>query len=148
MIVSVDGSTAVTGRFALEYAVFRTLAWVMNGADDCEESSAYAWIDQNPSGFPWLSFAVGGSEPTTGNVAGLITGGVFRVVTDLAVFGFDPKRGRMQVISINPGVTRDELQDNTGFALEFAAHVGATEPPTEQELRVVRELDPERLYTA
>ena len=33
--VSVDGSTAVTSRFAVEYAVFRTLAWVMNGAADC-----------------------------------------------------------------------------------------------------------------
>jgi hypothetical protein len=35
VIVSVDGSTAVTGMFALEYAVFRTLAWLMNGAPDC-----------------------------------------------------------------------------------------------------------------
>ncbi len=34
MIVSVDGSTAVTAMFAVEYAVFRTLAWVMNGAAD------------------------------------------------------------------------------------------------------------------
>ena len=35
VIVSVDGSTAVTGMFAVEYAVFRTLAWEMNGAADC-----------------------------------------------------------------------------------------------------------------
>ena len=38
VIVSVDGSTAVTGMFAVEYAVFRTLAWEMNGAADCEVS--------------------------------------------------------------------------------------------------------------
>ena len=73
---------------------------------------------------------------------------MFRVVTDLAVFGFDPDRGRMQVLSLNPGVSREQLQDNTGFRLEFAAHPGVTEPPTDQELKVVRELDPEQLYTA
>jgi glutaconate CoA-transferase, subunit B len=84
----------------------------------------------------------------TRRASGLVTGGVFRVVTDLAVFGFDPERRRMQVITLNPGVSREQLQDNTGFALEFAPHLGVTEPPTDQELRLVRELDPERLYTA
>jgi len=79
---------------------------------------------------------------------GLLAGGMFRVVTDLAVFGFDDKERRMQVISLNPGVSRERVQDNTGFALEFAADLGMTEPPTEQELQVLRELDPERLYTA
>jgi len=79
---------------------------------------------------------------------GLLAGGMFRVVTDLAVFGFDDKERRMQVISLNPGVSREQVQDNTGFALEFATDLGMTEPPTEQELQVLRELDPERLYTA
>jgi glutaconate CoA-transferase, subunit B len=79
---------------------------------------------------------------------GLLAGGMFRVVTDLAVFGFDDEERRMQVISLNPGVSREQVQDNTGFALEFAADVGMTEPPTEQELQMLRELDPERLYTA
>jgi len=54
----------------------------------------------------------------------------------------------MQVISLNPGVSRQTLQDNTGFTLDFAPHLGVTEPPTDQELELVRELDPERLYTA
>src|ERR1700682_1354596 len=53
----------------------------------------------------------------TRRASGLITGGVFRVVPDLAVFGFEPKTGRMQVISLNPGVSREQLQDNTGFRL-------------------------------
>jgi glutaconate CoA-transferase subunit B len=53
----------------------------------------------------------------------------------------------MQVISLNPGVSQEELQDNTGFRLEFAPHLGVTEPPTDQELALLRELDPERLYT-
>jgi glutaconate CoA-transferase subunit B len=73
---------------------------------------------------------------------------VFRVVTDLAVFGFGGEGRRMQVISLNPGVSRKQLQDNTGFHLDFAADTGVTEPPTDQELKMLRELDPEQLYTA
>ena len=79
--------------------------------------------------------------------SGLLAGGTFRAVTDLAVFGFEPTRGRMQVLSLNPGVSREQLQENTGFPLEFAAHPGVTEPPTDQELKVLRELDPDQLYT-
>jgi glutaconate CoA-transferase, subunit B len=80
--------------------------------------------------------------------SGLQAGGGFRVVTDLAVFGFNRNSRRMQVISLNPGVTREELQDNTGFTVEYAEHPGVTEPPTDHELKVLRELDPEQLYTA
>jgi glutaconate CoA-transferase, subunit B len=84
----------------------------------------------------------------TRRASGLPTGGMFRVVTDLAVFGFDDKQRRMQVISLNPGVSREQVQENTGFVVEYAADVGVTEPPTDQELKMLRELDPEQLYTA
>ena len=80
--------------------------------------------------------------------SGLLAGGMFRVVTDLAVFGFDQDNKRMQVISLNPGVSREQLQENTGFSLQFSEHLGVTEPPTDQELKVVREFDPQQLYTA
>jgi glutaconate CoA-transferase subunit B len=80
--------------------------------------------------------------------SGLPTGGMFRVVTDLAIFGFDDEQRRMQVISLNPGVSREQVQENTGFRLEFAADLSVTEPPTDLELKVLRELDPEQLYTA
>ncbi len=80
--------------------------------------------------------------------SGLVAGGMYRVVTDLAVFDFDEKERRMRVIALNPGVTREQVQDNTGFKLNFADDLGVTEPPTDQELSVVRELDPERFYTA
>ena len=79
---------------------------------------------------------------------GLPAGGMHRVVTDLALFGFDDRTQRMKVLALNPGVTRDEVQDNTGFALVFDDALGTTAPPTAKELGVLRELDPERLYTA
>ena len=85
---------------------------------------------------------------TSRHDSGLQTGGMFRVVTDLAVFGFDETTRRMKAIALNPGVTPEQVQDNTGFTLVFESGTGVTEPPTEHELAMLRELDPERLYTA
>ncbi len=78
--------------------------------------------------------------------SGLPAGGMFRVVTELAIFGFDATTRRMKPLALNLGVTREEVQDNTGFMLDFDSDVGVTEPPTEHELSVLRMLDPERLY--
>jgi glutaconate CoA-transferase subunit B len=80
--------------------------------------------------------------------SGLLAGGMYRVVTDLAIMGFDEASKRMQIIALHPGVTIDQVQANTGFELEVAAEDATTEPPTEEELAVLRHLDPERLYTA
>jgi glutaconate CoA-transferase subunit B len=78
--------------------------------------------------------------------SGLPAGGMYRVVTDLAVFGFDEAVRRIKPLALNPGVTREQVQDNTGFKLDYDHNVGVTEPPTAQELLVLRALDPERLY--
>jgi glutaconate CoA-transferase subunit B len=80
--------------------------------------------------------------------SGLPTGGMFRVVTDLAVFGFDATTRRMKAISLNPGVTPQQVQDNTGFEVAFDADLTVTEAPDDRELAVLRRLDPNRLYTA
>ena len=80
--------------------------------------------------------------------SGLPTGGMYRVVTDLAVFGFDETTRRLKPLALNPGVTREQVQDNTGFELEFGHDTGVTEPPTGNELSVLRMLDPDRLYIA
>lgn len=80
--------------------------------------------------------------------SGLAAGGMYRVVTDLAVFGFDENTRGMKVIALNPGVSREQVQDNTGFTLIFGDDVGVTEPPTDHELKTLRELDPAQQYTA
>ena len=80
--------------------------------------------------------------------AGLVAGGMFRVVTDLGLLGFDKDAKRMKLLALHPGVTRDRVQDNTGFELMVKADLAITDPPTDSELAVLRHLDPERLYTA
>jgi glutaconate CoA-transferase subunit B len=73
---------------------------------------------------------------------------MFRVVTDLAVFDFDEETRRMRAIALNPGVTCAQVQENTGFALTFAPDLQESEPPTAEELAMLRHLDPDRRYTA
>ena len=80
--------------------------------------------------------------------AGLPAGGMYRVVTDLALLGFDETTRHMKVLALHPGVGSGEVQAATGFDLAIGEPVPVTEPPTAQELAVLRELDPERLYTA
>jgi len=80
--------------------------------------------------------------------SGLLAGGMYRVVTDLAIMDFDETSKRMRIIALHPGVTISQVQANTGFELEVAAELETTEPPRQEELAVLRHLDPERLYTA
>jgi glutaconate CoA-transferase subunit B len=77
---------------------------------------------------------------------GLITGGPSLVVTDLAIMGFDPDSKRMRVEALHDGVTREEIQDKTGFDLLFADNLKTTEPPKEEEVAFLRNLDPDRVY--
>jgi glutaconate CoA-transferase subunit B len=85
---------------------------------------------------------------TTRRDSGLPAGGMYRVVTDLGIFGFDEQTRRMSILALHDGVTVKQVQDNTGFKLESARDVEVTKRPTERELGFLRKLDPERLYTA
>ena len=78
--------------------------------------------------------------------AGLIFGGVSRVVTTLGVFGFDPETRRMRLDALHPGVTREQVREQTGFPLLEAPEISVTEPPTADELAMLRALDPERRF--
>jgi glutaconate CoA-transferase subunit B len=72
---------------------------------------------------------------------GLKTKGPTKLVTDLAVFEPDPKSKEMTVVSIHPGVAREQIDANTGWPVKYAANVAETPAPTAQELSVLRELN-------
>lgn len=71
---------------------------------------------------------------------GLRTAGPTLVITDLCVMRPDPVTRELTVTALHPGVTREQVQANTGWALRFAAELGASEPPSERELTVLRDL--------
>jgi len=79
--------------------------------------------------------------------AGLPSGtGPYRVITQLGVMGFDDATKRMKLLSVHPGVTVDEVTGNTGFELIIPPNVTTTEPPSDEELRLLREvIDPARI---
>lgn len=70
--------------------------------------------------------------------AGLGGDGPHRVITDLAIMDFEPESKRMRVMSLHPGVSREMVQEATGFELLFADDLVETPPPTETELSVLR----------
>lgn len=50
---------------------------------------------------------------------------------------------RMTVLSIHSGCSREDLVENTGFELLFDEDVQTTTPPSDEELRILREeVDP------
>lgn len=76
---------------------------------------------------------------------GLRGGGPYKVYTDLAIMDFCPETKRMRLASVHPGVTADQVQDNTGFELIIPDHVPTTRRPTEEEVRLIRRIDPKGL---
>jgi glutaconate CoA-transferase subunit B len=78
--------------------------------------------------------------------AGLI-GGPARVITDKAVFDFDPETKRMRLEAIHPNTTLEDVLSNMAFQPVVPSHVPETEPPTAEQLRLIREeIDPDKLY--
>lgn len=82
--------------------------------------------------------------PGAREAAGLPPGsGPYRVISNLGVMDFEPESLRMRVISLHPGVSRDEIQANTGFDLLFADGLTATHEPADYELDILRtQVDP------
>jgi len=80
--------------------------------------------------------------------AGLPRGsGPINVVSTLALMDYEPATCRMRLVSTNPGVTVREVIANTGFELIVPERVGVNDPPSAQELRLLREeIDPARFY--
>ena len=69
------------------------------------------------------------------------------VITNKAVFDF--RAGEMTLAQIYPGFTLEEIQAKVGWPLKIADDVSETPPPTDEELRIIREeLDPDGMYTS
>ena len=72
-----------------------------------------------------------------------LAGGPELVVTNLCVADFHPDSKRMRLISVHPGVTVSDVLESTGFELLVEGEIARTEPPTAEEVRLIREqIDP------
>jgi glutaconate CoA-transferase, subunit B len=86
---------------------------------------------------------LGGVRP-----AGWLGAGPTTVVTGLGVYRFDGGTGEMELASLHPGVSLDDVRANTGWDIRIAQDLAETPAPSDLELRLVREqLDPDGAYT-
>jgi glutaconate CoA-transferase, subunit B len=71
---------------------------------------------------------------------GLRGRGPVRVVTDIAVLEPDPVSRELTLTRVHPGVEVADVRAATGWDLKVASEVAVTEPPTDEELAVLRRL--------
>ncbi|HET7010525.1 MAG TPA: CoA-transferase [Anaerolineales bacterium] len=76
---------------------------------------------------------------------GLRGGGPAAVVTNLGILEPDDS-GELVLTAIHPGVDAAQAEQNTGWPLRRAATLRVTEPITQDELTILRGLDPDRIY--
>jgi glutaconate CoA-transferase subunit B len=79
-----------------------------------------------------------GCPPGTGPAA---------VITTLGVLRFDKDTKEMYLDTVHPNVTVEKVKENTSWDLKVSPNVKETEPPTVEQIRIIREeLDPFGMY--
>jgi len=78
---------------------------------------------------------------------GLPRGGPSAVITTKCVLRFS-NHGEAFLSNVHPGVSVDDVVANTGWKLRVADNVTDTPPPSEAELRAIREYDTQGFWTS
>ncbi len=86
------------------------------------------------------------SGPTSREKTGLLGGGPALVVTNLCQMDFDPETKRIRLATVHPSVSVQQVIENSGFDLIIPPDVPTTELPTREELKLLREVDPNGIY--
>ncbi|MBS7650179.1 MAG: CoA-transferase [Candidatus Bathyarchaeia archaeon] len=74
---------------------------------------------------------------------GTSAGREIRIISELGVFRVDGGSGGMRLMSLHPGVDVEDVVSNTGFELSIPENIPETPPPTNGDLRLIREkIDP------
>ncbi|MHB8132910.1 MAG: CoA-transferase subunit beta [Anaerolineaceae bacterium] len=88
-------------------------------------------------------FLNGGYERKNTGARGKGTQGV---VTNLGILEPD-QSGELILTALHPGATTEQVRENTGWDVKIASELKYTIPPSEEELRILREdLDPDGIY--
>jgi glutaconate CoA-transferase subunit B len=103
---------------------------------DFVTSPGYGYPDERgPAGVAWRQRV------------GLPRGGPSALITTLAVFTFDPSSGEAMLQSYHPGTSIAQVQEQTGWPLRLAPDCAETLPPEADELRLIRDCDPQGVWT-
>lgn len=73
--------------------------------------------------------------------------GPVKVITDRGVLCASEVDGEMELTALYPGMATDDVASRVGWTLRVRESLTTVEPPTTEELRLLREvLDPQKLY--
>ena len=93
------------------------------------------------------SIGFGDGTPDYRRKAGVMGAGPYRVITNQALFGFDHETRRMMLLEVLPGMSAADIQDLVGFELLISPDLKEMPPPSEADLRLLRETcDPEGYF--
>ncbi|GGP20408.1 3-oxoadipate--succinyl-CoA transferase subunit B [Thermocladium modestius] len=73
--------------------------------------------------------------------------GPWMVITQLGLYDFNGRNKRMRLIAMMPGVTLEDIQANSGFEIEVSDKVGTVCDPTEEEVKILRDIDKYKILT-
>ena len=76
---------------------------------------------------------------------GLPGSGPTMVITNLGCYEF--AGGEMVLTALHPGCTVAQVRENTGWEVRISAQLTTTELPSDEELRIIRDLDPAQLFS-
>ncbi len=62
------------------------------------------------------------------------------VITDLGILRPDPVSRELTLVALHPGASVEGAREATGWELRVAEDLATTDPPTEDELRILRDL--------
>ena len=65
------------------------------------------------------------------------------VVTDLCVMDWNGPHHMLRLVSLHPGITVEQVLENTGFEVHVDADIPTTPAPTEEQLAIIAQLDPD-----
>lgn len=66
-----------------------------------------------------------------------------QIVTDLCVLDFQGPNRQIRIASLHPGITAEQVQENTGFELHIPDNIPTTAAPTAEQLAIIAEIDPQ-----
>jgi glutaconate CoA-transferase subunit B len=98
--------------------------------------STRAFVDR----LPFITSFGHGSGKGDRESLGLTTRGPTKVITNLCVLEPDPQTLELQVVSLHPGVTKQQVQAQCGWPLGYRADLRETPAPTQFELQTLRAL--------
>ncbi len=77
---------------------------------------------------------------------GLVGGGPLGLVTDLGIYKFSRGTGEMYLEAVHTGISVEQVRANVDWKIRVSRELKVIPAPTEEELNLLRSLDPRKVY--